>query len=134
MGRFVVRRLFSMIVVLFAISILTFLIFQAIPNGDPALRLAGRLATPADGRRRSASTWGFDKPIYVQYVKTMKQDLHGPGGLLHAAGQRARRDQARPAGDALAGDRRRRSSGCSSASLFGVLSAITRRAASPTAR
>ena len=65
--------------VLFAISVLTFLIFQAIPNGDPALRLAGRLATPRAGRRRCARTWGFDKPIYDQYLTTMEQDLHGHG-------------------------------------------------------
>ena len=32
MARFVVRRLASMVVVLFAISVLTFLIFQTIPN------------------------------------------------------------------------------------------------------
>ena len=40
MARFIVRRVASMIAVLFAISVLTFVIFQAIPNGDPALRLA----------------------------------------------------------------------------------------------
>jgi peptide/nickel transport system permease protein len=76
MGRFIVRRVLSVIVVLFAISILTFLIFQAIPNGDPALRLAGRLATPQqveDVRHQ----WGFDKPIYVQYAKTMEKIFSG---------------------------------------------------------
>jgi peptide/nickel transport system permease protein len=46
MGRFAVRRAASMVLVLFAISILTFLIFQKIPNGDPALRIAGRTASP----------------------------------------------------------------------------------------
>ena len=76
MARFVVRRVISMIAVLFAISVLTFLIFQAIPNGDPAQRLAGRTATPetiAAIRR----TWGFDEPIYDQYVLTMKKILTG---------------------------------------------------------
>jgi peptide/nickel transport system permease protein len=71
MGRFIVRRLFSMVVVLIAISILTFLIFQTIPNGAPEDRLAGRLATP-ENREAVRKTWGFDKPIYVQYAKTMK--------------------------------------------------------------
>jgi peptide/nickel transport system permease protein len=74
--RFVLRRLVSVVAVLFAISVLTFLIFQAIPNGDPALRLAGRLATPqqvADVRAQ----WGFDKPIYVQYFTTMGKILTG---------------------------------------------------------
>jgi peptide/nickel transport system permease protein len=76
MGRFVLSRLISVVVVLVAISILTFLIFQVIPNGDPALRLAGRLATPQqvqDVRQQ----WGFDKPIYVQYTKTMDKVLTG---------------------------------------------------------
>ena len=55
---------------------LTFLIFQVIPNGDPALASAGawRTATTiAEIRQRV----GFDKPIYVQYVKTMKQIFTG---------------------------------------------------------
>jgi peptide/nickel transport system permease protein len=76
MLRFIVRRCVSVVLVLIAISILTFLIFQAIPNGDPALRLAGRLATPqtVESVRKQ---WGFDKPIYVQYEKTMEQVLTG---------------------------------------------------------
>jgi peptide/nickel transport system permease protein len=76
MARFVLYRTFSLVGVLIAISILTFLIFQAIPNGDPALRLAGRLATPQqvnDVRHQ----WGFDKPIYVQYAKTMDEIFTG---------------------------------------------------------
>jgi peptide/nickel transport system permease protein len=76
MGRFIVRRLVSMALVLFAISVMTFLVFQAIPNGDPAQRLAGRTSTPetiAAIRR----TWGFDQPIYDQYLLTMKNVLTG---------------------------------------------------------
>jgi peptide/nickel transport system permease protein len=76
MARFVVRRTFSMLLVLLAISVLTFLIFQAIPNGDPAERLAGRTATPetiAAIRR----TWGFDRPIYDQYLLTMRNVFTG---------------------------------------------------------
>jgi peptide/nickel transport system permease protein len=76
MARFVLSRLVSVIAVLIAISILTFLIFQAIPNGDPALRLAGRLATPQTVQDVRV-TWGFDKPIYVQYVKTMDKIFTG---------------------------------------------------------
>lgn len=76
MRSFAIRRLVAMALVLIAISALTFLIFQVIPNGDPALRLAGRLATPqeiADVRRQ----WGFNQPIYVQYARTMEQILTG---------------------------------------------------------
>jgi peptide/nickel transport system permease protein len=76
MSRFVVRRLFSMALVLIAISILTFLIFQAIPNGDPAVRLAGRTSTP-ETITAIRKTWGFDKPIYVQYFTTMGKVFSG---------------------------------------------------------
>ena len=70
MVRFAIRRIFAMIVVLFVISVITFLILEAMPNGDPALRLAGRLAT-ATQIHEIRVKYGFDKPIYVQYVKTM---------------------------------------------------------------
>jgi len=76
MGRFIAKRLASMVVVLIAISILTFLIFQAIPNGDPAQRLAGRTATP-ENVAAIRRTWGFDKPIYTQYWLTMKKIATG---------------------------------------------------------
>jgi peptide/nickel transport system permease protein len=76
MVRFILKRIVSVIAVMFAISVLTFLIFQAIPNGDPALRLAGRLATPqqvADVRAQ----WGFDRPLYDQYFTTMGKVFSG---------------------------------------------------------
>jgi peptide/nickel transport system permease protein len=73
---FIVRRLGSLVAVLFAITVLTFLIFQAIPDGNPALRMAGRLASPQDVRDISKQ-WGFEKPIYVQYAKTMEKVLDG---------------------------------------------------------
>jgi peptide/nickel transport system permease protein len=76
MARFAARRSLSMVLVLFAISVLTFLIFQAIPNGDPAQRLAGRTATP-ETIAAVRHTWGFDKPIYVQYGLMMKHIFSG---------------------------------------------------------
>ena len=48
MTRFIVRRLLGMIVVMLIISIITFLLLAAIPNGNPAYRLAGRTATAAE--------------------------------------------------------------------------------------
>ncbi len=76
LAAFVTRRLASALVVLFLVSVLTFLIFIAIPNGDPALRLAGRTATTADiANVRHA--YGFDRPIWVQYLKVMQQIFNG---------------------------------------------------------
>ncbi|MGI8921535.1 MAG: ABC transporter permease [Solirubrobacteraceae bacterium] len=76
MARFAVRRLASMVAVMFAISILTFLLFQVLPNSDPSTRLAGRTASPTQ-IAKIRSDWGFDKPIYVQYIKTMGKILNG---------------------------------------------------------
>jgi peptide/nickel transport system permease protein len=76
MARFIVRRLFSMAIVMIVISILTFLLFEAIPNGNPAFRLAGRNATAAEIHQIEVK-YGFNKPIYVQYVKTMGNIFSG---------------------------------------------------------
>jgi peptide/nickel transport system permease protein len=65
----------SMIVTLFAISLVTFAIFEAIPS-DPAVRLAGRHATPQQVQQ-IAEKYGFNKPFYVQYARTMKNIFTG---------------------------------------------------------
>jgi peptide/nickel transport system permease protein len=76
MGRFIARRLISMVFVMFAISVLTFLIFNVIPNGDPAQRMAGRTPTEAE-IQRIREEWGFDQSLPAQYVTTMKKVLTG---------------------------------------------------------
>jgi peptide/nickel transport system permease protein len=76
MARFVVRRLLAMVLVMFAISVLTFLIFNVIPNGDPAVRIAGRTATET-AINAIREEWGFDENIFVQYATTMKKVFTG---------------------------------------------------------
>ena len=76
MIRFIVRRLIAMALVMVVISIITFLLFEAIPNGNPAYRLAGRNATAAEIHQIEVE-YGFNKPIYVQYVKSMDQIFTG---------------------------------------------------------
>ena len=76
MARFAIRRIGQMLVVLFAVSVLTFMIFNVIPGGDPALRMAGRQPDPGQ-LERIRQDWGFDEPVYVQYVETMKKTFSG---------------------------------------------------------
>jgi peptide/nickel transport system permease protein len=76
MGRFVARRLAQMVLVLFAVSVLTFLVFNVIPNGDPAVRMAGKSPTDSDLRAIRAA-WGFDDPLPAQYVRTMENVFTG---------------------------------------------------------
>ena len=70
MLRAVIRRILGLIAVLFAVSVLVFVIFNVIPGGDPALRLAGRHPTQ-ENIRQIRHDWGFDKPLYVQYADMM---------------------------------------------------------------
>ncbi len=76
MGRFVVKRLIGMVAVLFAISIIVFLIFNVIPNSDPAARIAGKNADP-DLIARVNIDLGLDQPLPVQYLTMMRQIFTG---------------------------------------------------------
>ena len=76
MGRFIVRRLISMVFVLFAVSVLTFAIFNVIPNGDPAVRMAGKNATETQ-IEAIRKDWSFDEPVYTQYTTTMQKIFTG---------------------------------------------------------
>ena len=91
MARFIVRRLIAMVLVMFAISVLTFLIFNVIPNGDPAVRIAGRNSTET-AVRAIREEWGFDKPVYVQYLTTMKKVFTGDLISYYNAPERGRGD------------------------------------------
>ena len=55
-----------MVAVLFAVSILVFLIFNVIPQPDPAQRLAGKNATP-QLVKSIEEEWGFDESLPEQY-------------------------------------------------------------------
>jgi peptide/nickel transport system permease protein len=76
MTRFAARRLLSMVFVLFAVSVLVFLVFNVLPNGDPAERMAGRVSTEAQVEA-IREEWGFDEPLYVQYATMMKKVFTG---------------------------------------------------------
>jgi peptide/nickel transport system permease protein len=84
MGRFIARRLVAMVFVLFAISIVTFLIFNVIPNNDPAQRMAGKNATP-QLVASITEEWGFDDSLPEQYVTMMRKVF--TGDLISYSGQ-----------------------------------------------
>ena len=72
MFAFVVRRLIGMVAVLFAITILTFLIFFATPGIDPSRQLAGRNPDPATVAAIKHQ-FGLDRPLPVRYALMMKR-------------------------------------------------------------
>jgi peptide/nickel transport system permease protein len=76
MGAFIIRRALGAVLVLAAVSFLTFCIFIVIPGGDPAERMAGKNATD-ENIANIRETWGFDQPFYVQYGMMMKKVFTG---------------------------------------------------------
>lgn len=76
MTAFVIRRTLAGLMVCFYVSVATFLIFQVIPNGDPALRIAGRGASP-DTIAAVTKTFGLDQSVWVQYAYLMKNVFQG---------------------------------------------------------
>jgi peptide/nickel transport system permease protein len=74
MTGFIARRGLRMVLVLFAVSVLTFLIFFATPGIDPARRLAGKNPDPATvAHIRQA--FGLNRPLPVQYALMMNHLL-----------------------------------------------------------
>jgi peptide/nickel transport system permease protein len=71
-GVFIVRRLAGLAVVLFAITVLTFLIFFATPGVDPTRSLAGRNPTP-ETVAAVRHQFGLDRSKPAQYVLMMKR-------------------------------------------------------------
>jgi peptide/nickel transport system permease protein len=76
MARFIARRLIGMVFVLFAVSVIVFLIFNVIPNSPPAQRLAGKNATPALVKSIEEE-WGFDESLPKQYATMMEKVFTG---------------------------------------------------------
>ncbi len=76
MARFAVRRLAGMAAVLFAVSVVVFLVFNVIPSSSPAQRMAGKNATP-ELVASITREWGFDKSLPEQYATMMRKIFSG---------------------------------------------------------
>jgi peptide/nickel transport system permease protein len=74
----VVRRLGLLVVVLFGLSLLLFAWVRALP-GDPARALLGEKATPA-GIASVNARYGFDQPVWQQYLTYVGQIVRGDFG------------------------------------------------------
>jgi peptide/nickel transport system permease protein len=69
---FIVRRLIGLVAVLFAITVLVFLIFFATPGVDPTRSLAGRNPTP-ETIAAVKHQFGLDRSKPMQYLLMMKR-------------------------------------------------------------
>ena len=81
MGKYLVRRLLWVVVVLFFVSVITFLLAFAVP-GDPAKSIAGVHATP-EVLARIRAELGLDKPVYEQYWIYIQNLVQGDMGFSY---------------------------------------------------
>lgn len=78
MGGYVLRRLLSLIPVVFGVTVLVFLIIHLTP-GDPARIMLGAAGRPEDVENLRHEL-GLDQPIYVQYARWLERAAHGDLG------------------------------------------------------
>jgi peptide/nickel transport system permease protein len=82
MGRYLIRRTLFGILVLWIISVLTFLIFLKLPPGDPARRLAGKGASP-ETLEQVRINYGLNDSFWTQYSRFAKGLVPFPGWWLN---------------------------------------------------
>ena len=78
---YIVRRLLWVVVILWGVSLLTFLVAYAVP-ADPARLYAGPRAS-ADVVRSIHHQMGLDRPVYVQYLDYTGHVLRGDFGYSY---------------------------------------------------
>ena len=78
MLKYILKRLLSLLPVLFVVSVLVTMIVHLMP-GDPARVIAGDMATEEDVERVRVA-YGLDLPIYKQYLRYMAGVLKGDLG------------------------------------------------------
>src|ERR1700761_2221326 len=71
MATYIVRRILWGIVLIILVSALTFVFFNILPSGDPAILRAGRNSTPQT-IAYIRHELGLDRPVYTQFFDYMK--------------------------------------------------------------
>jgi peptide/nickel transport system permease protein len=71
---FIIRRLIQAVIVIFLVTIISFLLLQIVP-GDPVIQILGSHATP-EQQAILRHELGLDQPVVMQYI-------HWIGGILH---------------------------------------------------
>ncbi|MTK13952.1 MAG: ABC transporter permease [Clostridiaceae bacterium] len=88
-SRFIVKRIFQGLFVIFFLSILSFAIINAAP-GDPATALYGPLADrlTTEERARINRNYGVDRPVTERYIKWAVSTVKGDLGVSYVEGRK----------------------------------------------
>jgi peptide/nickel transport system permease protein len=86
MREYIVRRLVSMVPVLFIVSIISFALLYILP-GDPAIAMLGENAGTQETYRALRREMGLDDPLYVQYGRWLWRTVQGDFGKSIRTGE-----------------------------------------------
>jgi peptide/nickel transport system permease protein len=78
LGRYILGRLLSLIFVLFAVSLIAFLLMHAVPGGPFDI---GERRLPEATRVAQMEKYGLNEPLYEQYVRYMWHAIQGDFGV-----------------------------------------------------
>jgi peptide/nickel transport system permease protein len=78
LAAFIIRRLLQTIVVIFLVTLFTFLLLQLVP-GDPVVAMLGGEASPEQIKAIQQELW-LDKPVLVQYWHWLSNAVRGDLG------------------------------------------------------
>ncbi len=78
MARYLIKRIFGLIVVLFLVSILAFLLMHSVPGGPFDEE---KSPLPPAAKANILAKYGLDKPLYEQYFLYMSNALRGDFGI-----------------------------------------------------
>jgi len=79
MGRYIAGRLAGLIFVLFAVSVIAFLLMHSVPGGPFSVDEKGVL--PAAQREAQLRKYGLDQPLWEQYIRYMWHAVRGDFGV-----------------------------------------------------
>src|SRR5436309_11760439 len=85
MPSMILKRMSAAVPSLIGVIIVTFLLTRALP-GDPAAYFAGPAAT-AEAIEQIRVTLGLDQPLYVQFIRYVRDLAHGDLGSSLTTGQ-----------------------------------------------
>ncbi|MEW6524635.1 MAG: ABC transporter permease [Bacillota bacterium] len=86
MGAYIAKRVLVSVLLCLGVSMLVFLIVHMAP-GDPVMMIAG-LDTPPEVVAAIRREWGFDQPVYVQYLRWLQRALRMDFGVSLASRER----------------------------------------------
>jgi peptide/nickel transport system permease protein len=86
-GRYLARRLVSLVPTLLGVSLLTFLFLRLIPGDAIAVRLGTATVLSPDQLAELRAYLGLDRPLHVQYLGWLGAVLRGDAGYSLRTGQ-----------------------------------------------